>query len=208
MLAFSSLAERVDSARPGRPPRCRRAIQRSALRRGSQRRGNGAGTPPTGRYAGGVQGASAWRSHGTRHLMDVRLRGFGCVQMPIDPARCPTSAVTAIANPPPKRTRNAALPRGAPPTCAPSAPSAPSATSALTAITATRALSGATMNAPRGTSAPHANDAADTQAACHGRARELACWPSSSRAWAATASRALSCSATRLARSRSRPRAR
>ena len=45
----------------------------------------------------------------------------------------------------------------------------------VTAISPTRAVVGATMNASNGTSAPSANDAADTQAACNGRAAESGC---------------------------------
>ena len=63
-----------------------------------------------------------------------------------------------------------------------------------------------TEAAATGTVAPAVNAIADAQAACHGRAIRSSARPSSSRAWAPRASRAVSAPATRWASSEGSPR--
>jgi hypothetical protein len=122
----------------------------------------------------------------------------------IPPTRRPTRAVTAIANPPPTHTRTAARIIGAPPARAPAIPSAAKARRALTTTAAVRYPGGKIKQAAIGKTAPAVKLSAEYTAACTGRAW-IAAMPSSSRAWAPSASEAVSASATLPARSIGQP---
>ena len=98
------------------------------------------------------------------------------------------------------------------PTLIPSTPPAsagqpsPSASSRV-GWTATGSLAGDAHSMVKiGKTAPTENVAAEARAACRGRAMNLSERPSSSRAWAPSASRAINCSATVRASAGSRPR--
>ena len=98
----------------------------------------------------------------------------GRVTHPTDrPRRRPITAVTAMARAPPRVTRSAARPRGAPPRCPPNAPRAARLTSEMAAIAGTRRNCGDTSSAAIGISANDAKLAADIHAACIGRARAV-----------------------------------
>src|SRR5271166_7083301 len=97
-------------------------------------------------------------------------------------------AVTAIASAPQKPTLNAGLTIGAPPAQAPSAPSATRKTNAAAGTAATTASRGARNAANVGIAAPTENETADANAAWIGFASAPSAKPSSSRAWAASAS--------------------
>ena len=122
------------------------------------------------------------------------------------PNSVPIPAVMAIASAPQKATRIAALSNGAPPAFAPTAPKTARETRDTIPITGPTLPIGVRRAVKNGTAAPTAKDAADANAAWTGRAAVVSDMPSSSREWAASASRAISCSATCPASCWSRPR--
>ena len=105
---------------------------------------------------------------------------------------------------PPMTLRTMARLRGARPSAALAAPVATRAASTAMIVTATRAGSGTSVMASSGSNAPMVNDRKLAVAAWPGRASYSGSMPNSASAWAASGSRAMSCSATCLARG-SRP---
>src|SRR5271165_2304830 len=101
-------------------------------------------------------------------------------------------AVTAIANAPQNPTLSAGLTTGAPPAQAPSAPSATRKANAAAGTTMTTASLGERYAASVGVAAPTEKATAEARAASIGFGAAPSTKPSSSRAWAASASLAMS----------------
>src|ERR1700677_5076285 len=97
-----------------------------------------------------------------------------------------------MASAPQKQTLSAGFTIGAPPNQAPSAPSATRKTNAAAGTALTTAPGGARNAASVGNAAPSENATADAKAAWIGLGSAPSLRPSSSRAWAASASLAMS----------------
>src|SRR5260221_3765355 len=122
------------------------------------------------------------------------------------PKSAPTPAVTPIASAPQNVTRMAPVDIPAPPARAASAPSTARKSSDDAATMTIRCVSDAAIATASGRAPPMAELAADASAAWSGRAWRAVVMPSSSRAWAPSASCAMSCSATCFASAGSRAR--
>jgi hypothetical protein len=112
------------------------------------------------------------------------------------PTMAPIPAVSAIASAPQKVTRIIGLKTSAPPVLAPSKPSRAKEANDPTETTGIIKLEGERSTRVSGAAAPAENVAADVRAACTGRPEVISEMPSSSRAWAPSASLAISCRAT------------
>src|SRR5580765_8551340 len=108
------------------------------------------------------------------------------------PNRRPAPAVHAMATAPQKATRTAPRTSEAPPRRAATPPSARRSTSVTATTPGVSAAAGSSAARSAGGAAPAANDAAEATAAWIGRARVSSWIPSSSRAWAPSASCAIS----------------
>src|SRR5882757_1633950 len=107
---------------------------------------------------------------------------------------------------PPAALRRTAGPMGALPSRALPQPQPMRATRTETTVTGRRQAWGGSTMASSGRSAPAVKETKLAQAACQGLASSSGSMPSSTRAWAPSASRSVSCSATSRARSWGMPR--
>ena len=119
--------------------------------------------------------------------------------------RAPTAKVTPIASRPTTTLRTTAGRTRARPRRAATQPVRARATVTAATVTGTRAVSGGSAIASSGSSDPTVKASIEATAACHGLVRSSGSMPSSASACAASASWAVSCSATSCARSWSRP---
>ena len=156
---------------------------------------------PEGAGAGRAQVCRGWDGSGRADRMAVsdgsdreELARQDVIRRPPQraaPTRAPMPAVNAIASAPQKVTRNVALRTYAPPARAPIAPSRPRNTSDAIDTTGTSIDVGETRTTDSGNTAPVAKVPADVRAAWTGRAVVTSEIPSSSRAWAPSASFAI-----------------
>ena len=120
----------------------------------------------------------------------------------------PTAAVTAMASNPQKITRHKLGNTAEPPARTATTPSNARLSSDVPATQTLKPCIGASAATPSGSAAPTAKLAADAMAACKGLALKALVIPSSSRAWAPSASCLESWDATCAASSGDNPRAR
>ncbi|OSY52843.1 hypothetical protein BG846_01478 [Streptomyces fradiae ATCC 10745 = DSM 40063] len=111
-----------------------------------------------------------------------------------------------MATAPPPTTRTTAGRVGAAPSRALHQPVSVSAARTETTVTHSRAGAGGTTMASSGSRAPTVKARKLAPAACHGLVRSSGSMPSSTRAWARSASRSVSCTAASRATSRLSPR--